>query len=154
MRARTEHRSIAAFLVVVAVISACSSTPEDRVVLAESVGSQLAEQVRAPLTEAAGDAAAGAKDQVGELLVSALHDLALPEDVEDLIPGPALQAGWNDEGFAYVGAGIAVFRSTESDFCMVVSLGSDGQVEARPVAGEPLEMCEGAQIPNLLGPTT
>ena len=126
---------------------------EDRVVLAESIGAQLAEQIRTPLAEAAGDAAAGAKDQIGELLVSTINDLALPEDVEDLIPGPHRQAGWNDEGFAYVGTAIAVFRYSEPDFCMVVALSSDGQVEARPVAAEPAEMCDGAEIPDLVALT-
>lgn len=39
-----------------------------------------------------------------------------------------------------------------SDFCMVVALGSDGQVEAPPVVADPMEMCQGAEIPSLLAP--
>jgi hypothetical protein len=147
-------RLVAALLVLVAVTSACSSTPDGRVVLAESMGAQLAEQIRAPLAGAAGDPAAGAVDQVGELLVSAIHDLALPEDVEDLIPGLHRQAGWDGEGFGYVGTAIAVFRYSEPDFCMVVAVASDGQVEARPVLAEPAEMCDGAEIPDLLALTS
>ena len=154
MPARGKERFVAVLLVLVAVISACSSTPDNRVVLAESIGSQLAEQIRTPLSEAAGDPAAGARDQVGELLVGAIHDLALPEDVEDLIPGQNRQAGRNDEGFAYVGTAIAVFRYNEPDFCMVVAVGSDGQVEARPVVAEPAERCQSAEIPKLLARTS
>lgn len=142
---------VAAMVVLAVVVGACSSTPDGRIVLAESIGTQLAEQIRpllAEAAEAAGDTAADS--QVGELLVSAIHDLALPEDVEDLIPGRHVQGGQDDEGFAYVGTAIAVFRFNEPDFCMVVAVGSDRQLEALPVVAEPTEMCQGAEIPDLL----
>jgi hypothetical protein len=142
---------VAVMAVLAVVVGACSSTPDGRIVLAESIGAQLAEQMRTPLAEAADD---WANEQVGELLVSAINHLALPEDVEDLISGQHRQAGRDDEAFAYVGTTIAVFRYSEPDFCMVVALGSDGQVEARPVVAEPMEMCQGAEMPNLLAPTS
>ena len=53
-----------------------------------------------------------------------------------------------------MGIAIAVLLQGEPDFCMVMALVTDGNMEARPVAVEPLELCEGAEIPNLLEPAS
>lgn len=140
-------------VVLVLHIGACSSTSESPAVLAESIGAQLAEELLAPLVWAAEDATSWSESQP-DLVLGAIHDLPLPADVEDLIPGSHMQGGRLEDGSAYVGIAIAVFRKSESDFCMVVALGTDGQVKAGPAVGEPMEMCEGAEIPNLLQPTS
>lgn len=140
-------------VVLAALVSACSSTVDSPAVLAESIGDQLAEEVLTPLVWAAEDATSWSESQP-DLVLGAIHELPLPADVDDLIPGTHMQGGRLDDGSAYVGIAIAVFRKSGSDFCMVVALGTDGQVKAGPAIGEPLEMCEGAEIPNLLEPTS
>jgi hypothetical protein len=138
---------VAAAAVLVMLAGACASDPDPRVALAVSIGDQLVEPMSAPLSDAV--ASIDVYEGLGDLLIGAIHDLARPEDVDDLIPGSEIQTGRDDEGLAYVATAIAVFRASQTDFCMVVALASDGRVEARPVVAEPVGRCEGAQLPDL-----
>ncbi|MDF1596793.1 MAG: hypothetical protein P1T08_12005 [Acidimicrobiia bacterium] len=138
---------VAAATVLVVLAGACASDPDPKVALAVSIGDQLAEPMSASLTDAVGSI--DVYERLDDLLVGAILDLALPDGVDELIPGSELQTGRDDEGLAYVATAIAVFRAAESDFCMVVALASDGRVEARPVVAEPVGRCEGAELPDL-----
>ncbi len=149
-RTGDEVKVLVSTLVAMSLLAAgCSSDATAKETLAESIGTQLAVAISTPLDDYAISRDVG---DLTELLTGAINDLALPGGVEQLSPGSEMNSGSNGV-FGWVSTSIAVFRTDETDFCMVVAIGSDGQIEAHPAAAEPVQSCGSAPLPKLEPPS-
>lgn len=116
-----------------------------------AIGDELAGRMAAPLQRAAAGFAPDL-DGLTRTLRAALDDIALPGGVRRVVAGHRASTSGGDF-FAEISTAIVVVpTNTESMFCMVLALSSNGEIVAEPAPGDPVDGCSDTEIVKLSRP--
>lgn len=135
-------------LVALVLIGGCRTEGPSRSDIAESIGNAVAERLAEPI-ESAGTAAPGdSYDTLNEALDGVLADLPLPDGVSRVISG---DTAWTvvEELGSFSMALVVVPDDTESGFCMVLAVASDGRVVTGFDPGDPRNNCRDTELIDL-----
>lgn len=140
--------------VLVVLMAACASRIPSPEAVAEELGGAVAARLAGPLRLAARGDDSGS-DALARATENVVDDLVVPEGAARVIEGRWTEWYVDDDEAQFSTVFVVVPSDDDGDqYCVAVTVHSNGRVAARPEPGDPMDRCADVALIGLLESTT